>query len=75
MGCLFGTESMAKEASLSLEEYREQIISACFLDYPNPVKKRKEVNTEIHRVKEKLNELKLEYVHVIGPDEDLKLKI
>jgi aminopeptidase len=26
-------------------------------------------------VKDKLNEMKLEYVHVIGPDEDLKVKI
>jgi aminopeptidase len=66
---------MAKEAKLSLEEYRNQIIDACFLNEPDPVKKRKEVNKEIHRVKDKLNELKLEYVHVTGPDEDLKLKI
>ena len=73
--CMYGTEAMAKEAWLELEEYREQIISACFLDHPNPVQKWKEVNAEIHRVKDKLNELKLEYVHVIGPDEDLKLKI
>jgi aminopeptidase len=50
---------------MSLEEYRNQIIDACFLNEPDPVKKRKEVNSEIHRVKDKLNELKLEYVHVI----------
>ena len=75
VGCLYGTESMAKEAWLSLEEYRNQIINACFLDEVDPVKKRKEVNSEICRVKDKLNELKLEYVHVIGPDEDLKVKI
>jgi aminopeptidase len=73
--CMYGTEAMAKEAWLSLEEYRNQIISACFLDEKNPVQKRKEVNAETHRVKDKLNELKLEYVHVIWPDEDLKLKI
>ena len=72
---MYGTEAMAKEAGLSLEEYWNQIISACFLDETDPVKKRKEVNDEIHRVKNKLNELKLEYVHVTGPDEDLKLKI
>ena len=75
VGCMYGTPAMAKEAGLSLKKYRDQIISACFLDHPNPVKKRKEVNSEIHRVKDKLNELKLEYVHVIWPDEDLKLKI
>ena len=73
--CMYGTEAMAKEAWLSLEEYRNQIISACFLDEKNPVQKWKEVNAETHRVKDKLNELKLEYVHVIWPDEDLKLKI
>ncbi len=73
--CMYGTEAMAKEAWLSLEEYRNQIIDACFLNEPDPVKKRKEVNDEIHRVKNKLNEMKLEYVHVIWPDEDLKLKI
>ena len=73
--CMYGTEAMAKEACLSLEEYRNQIISACFLDELDPVQKWKEVNAETHRVKDKLNELKLEYVHVIWPDEDLKLKI
>lgn len=73
--CMYGTQAMAQEAWLSLEEYREQIIEACFLNEPDPVKKRKEVNSEIKRVKDKLNEMKLEYVHVIGPDEDLKVKI
>ena len=74
-GCMYWTQAMANEAGLSLEEYRNQIISACFLDEPNPIKKWKEVFLEIGRVKDRLNELKLEYVHVIGPDEDLKLKI
>lgn len=73
--CVYWTEAMAKEAWLSLEEYRDQIINACFLNEPDPVKKWKEVYWEIHRVMDKLNELKLEYVHVVWPDEDLKLKI
>ncbi len=75
VGCMYGTEAMAKEAWLSLEEYWNQIIDACFLNEPDPVEKWKEVYSEIHRVRDKLNELKLEYVHVIGPDEDLKVKI
>ena len=73
--CMYGTEAMAKEAWLSLEEYWNQIIDACFLNEPDPVKKWEEVYTEMYRVKDKLNELKLEYVHVTWPDEDLKLKI
>ena len=75
VGCMYATESMAKEAGLSLEEYRNQIIYACFLDYPDPVQKWKEVSDEKCRVRDKLNNLKLEYIHVIWPDEDLKVKI
>ena len=74
-GCLYWTEAMAKEAGLSLKQYRNQIIDACFLNETDPVKKRKETNSEILRVRDKLNELKLEYVHVTGPDENLKVKI
>lgn len=73
--CMYWTQAMADEAWLQLEEYRNQIIDACFLNEKDPVKKRKEVNAEICRVRDKLNELKLEYVHVIWPDEDLKLRI
>ena len=73
--CMYWTEAMAKEAWLSMEEYWNQIISACFLNEVDPLKKRKEINQEIHRVRDKLNELQLEYVHVIWPDEDLKLRI
>ena len=73
--CVYWTESMAAEAWLSLEEYREQIILACFLNETNPVKKRKEIDSKIWQIKDKLNDLKLEYIHVIWPDEDLKIKI
>jgi aminopeptidase len=56
---------MAKEANLSEEEYRDQIIQACFLDDPDPVKKWKEVNDMIHQKRDILNDMKIEYVHVV----------
>ena len=74
-GCMYGTKAMADETWLSLEEYRNQIISACFLDELDPIKKWKEVFSETSRVRDRLNELKLEYVHVIWEDENLKIKI
>ena len=74
-GCMYGTKAMADETWLSLEEYRNQIISACFLDESDPIKKWKEVLSETSRIRDRLNELKLEYVHVIWEDEDLKVKI
>ena len=73
--CMYGTPAMAKEANLSEEEYRDQIIKACYLDEPDPVKKWKEVNTMIQQKRDILNEMKIQYVHVVWPDEDLKVKI
>jgi aminopeptidase len=72
---MYWTEAMAKEAWLTPEEYRDQIAKACFLNEEHPVQKWKETQKEIFRIKDKLNELKLEYVHVMWPDEDLKLRI
>ncbi len=43
---LYGTEAMAAEAGLSLEQYWEQIIAACFLDQPDPRVWWREVSAE-----------------------------
>jgi aminopeptidase len=66
---------MAKEANLSEEEYRDQIIRACFLNEENPVQKWREVNDMIQQKRDILTDMKIEYVHVVGPDEDLRVKI
>ena len=68
---LYGTEEMAKEANLSLKEYWEQIIKACFLNYPSPVKKWKQVNAELDRLKNTLNKMKIEKVHIEAKGTDL----
>lgn len=68
---LWGTEAMAKEAGLSLKEYWNQIIKACYLDEENPIAKMKEIMAEIERLQKKLNLLKIEKVHVKGEGIDL----
>ena len=55
--------------------YRDQIIQACFLDEDDPVKKWNDVNNMIQEKKDTLNDMKIQYVHVVWPDEDLKVKI
>lgn len=72
---LYWTSAMAKEAWISLEEYRKQIINACFLDKKDPIKKRKGIMTEINSLKNKLDKLKIEYLHIKWEDVDLKIKI
>lgn len=72
---MYGTQAMADEVWLSVEEYRDQIIKACYLDHENPVKKWQEVNDLIQLQKQKLDDLKIEYVHIKWDDVDLKIKI
>ncbi|HLL60828.1 MAG TPA: aminopeptidase [Candidatus Nitrosocosmicus sp.] len=70
---LYGTEAMAKEANMSLEEYWQEIIKACYLDEEDPIAKWKEVTAEIDRVKNTLNALEIEKLHITGNDLDLTI--
>lgn len=49
--CLYGTEGMAKEAGLTIEEFWREIINACFLEEVNPINKWQEVFSEIEKIK------------------------
>lgn len=73
--CLYGTQSMADEAGLSLDEYWEQIIDACYLREADPVAKWKSVQQAIETIKDKLDALKIETLHIKGDDADLHIKI
>lgn len=68
---LYGTESSAREAGLSLEAYWDEIIRACYLDLPDPVAKWRDSLAEVGRVKDALNALAIERVHVEAEGVDL----
>lgn len=68
---LYGTESMAKEADMSLEEYWNEIITACYLDEADPVAKWKEIAAETGRVKDALDAMPIDKLHVEAEDTDL----
>lgn len=72
---LYPTEQMANEAGLSLEEYWGEVIKACYLDEKNPISKWKELTSEIERVKNELNKLEIDKVHVKGENVDLEVGI
>lgn len=72
---VYGTEAMAHEAGLTIEEYWDQIIKAMFLDKKDPIKHMKEITAEIHSVRDKLTKLNIQQVHVEGEDVDLTLGI
>ena len=72
---LYGTEAMAKEAKMSLEDYWDKIIKACYLGEKEPIVKWKEIFREIERIKYKLNALKIEKVYIKGEGIDLTVGI
>lgn len=72
---LYGTEAMAKEAGMSLNQYWNQIINACFLRDKNPVKKWQQIQKTIDSYRKKLNRLPIETLHVTGEDVDLIIRL
>lgn len=61
---LYGTEAMAKEVKLTLKKYWEQIIAACYLDDPDPIATWRTTAKEVDRLKDSLNELKIDAVTI-----------
>ena len=72
---LWGTAGMAAEAGLSLEQYWQQIIRACFLDDGDPLARWRETQAAIARYREWLNSLAIERLHVEAEGTDLWLTV
>ena len=72
---LYGTPAMAKEARMTIKEYWDQIINACYLDEKKPIAKWKSVYKKLEEFRVKLNNLHIEKLHVKGPEEDLWVKL
>lgn len=72
---LWGLEVKATEVGLSLEEYWQQIIKACFLDKADPVQAWHDYFLEQIVIKEKLNSLQINFLKVQGVDADLKVSL
>lgn len=72
---LYGTEAMAKEANMTLEEYWQQIINACYLNENDPIAKWQETSKMIAEYKDKLTKLNIESLHVTAEGIDLTVKV
>lgn len=72
---LYGTEAMAAEAHMGVEEYWQQIIHACFLDEKDPKRSWRKVMSTIERWKRRLNALRIESLHVEGYNIDLTVGV
>src|SRR5579884_297619 len=72
---LWGTEAMAAEAGLTIEQYWEQIAKACFLDDPDPIARWRETLDAIHRYRDWLNSLPIDRLHLEAEEIDLWMKL
>lgn len=72
---LYGTDAMAKEVGMSLKEYWEQIILACYLDEADPIARWKDIAAEVDRLKGTLTDLAIETLHVEAPETDLTVRL
>lgn len=68
---LYGTEAMAKEVKMTLKEYWDQIIAACYLDDPDPIKTWQKTAAEVERLKDTLNSMQIESAHIEADGTDL----
>jgi len=62
--CVYPTKALAKAAGLSMDEFKAQVIKACFLDNENPPAKWAEIFEQAEKVKAWLNGLDIEHVNV-----------
>lgn len=72
---LWGVQAKADIVGLSLEEYWQQIINACFLDYEDPIAQWRKIKQKQEGIKAKLNKLSIEWLEVKGEDVDLKIQL
>ena len=72
---LWGTAAMAAEAGITVEQYWDQIIKACFLDDPDPIARWRETLESIHHYRDWLNSLPIERLHLEAEEIDLWLTL
>ncbi|GBR76763.1 peptidase M29 [Candidatus Termititenax persephonae] len=71
--CMYPTQELADKARLSLPEYTQQVIKACYLDAPAPVKKWQQTLQMATEVKKWLNALPIKTFQVESAHTDLTI--
>jgi len=72
---LWGVQAKADIVGLSLKEYWEQIIHACFLDATDPIAEWRKVKQLQEKTRNAINALSIEKLHITGADVDLQLTL
>ena len=73
--CQLPTAVLAEQAQMSLAEYTQEVVKACYLDYEDPVARWQDAMARIEQVKQALTAMPIEYVHVVSDDGQTDLKV
>ena len=69
----YPTNALAQEAKMSLDDYTDFIISACYLDLDNPIEKWQQIGTEQDRLVNLMNGGKK--LHILGEKTDITFSV
>ncbi|WP_028575530.1 aminopeptidase [Desulfonatronovibrio hydrogenovorans] len=71
--CLYPTGELASKAGMEIDEYKRQIIKAAYLDQADPGALWQSIFETSKKVKTWLNQMDVEYFHVVSENTDLKV--
>lgn len=71
--CMLPTPALAKQAKLTMRQYANQIIKACYLDSGDPVKEWKTIHKHAVALKKWMNSMEVAYYHVESNSVDLRI--
>ncbi|WFS61510.1 aminopeptidase [Pseudodesulfovibrio thermohalotolerans] len=69
--CIYPTPALAKAAGLSMDEFKAQVVKACYLDDDNPPARWNEIFEKSQKVKAWLNALDIEHLRIQSEGTDL----
>lgn len=72
---LWGTEAKAKIVGLTLDQYWQQIIKACFLDKADPIAQWRTLAKSQKEIQSKLNKLSIKFLKILGKDVNLTIAL
>jgi len=71
--CMLPTKALARHAGLSIKEYSDQIIKACFLNRKSPVTHWQDIFKQAKSLKNRLNRMNVEQFHIESQNTDLRV--
>ena len=71
--CLLPTEELARQAKMSMKQYKAQVIKGCYLVRDDPVAEWKAIHKEVTVIKKRLSSLPVKYFHMESANMDLRI--